>query len=148
MSRRKLPIVGFIILALGGGIAVDRLYNGIQQNLQTQHEQIVSSCNRLNVVRASDNESHYADFKFDTLTTKVLAQSLRHPQRKLTHIERRQTKRLIASLRNSSNEKTWIPLTNCTIAVHTPTFKIPEAVHFTKQLPPPAELRKPRLLTP
>lgn len=154
-SKPVQRLIAYIILAAACAIVALHLYTRIQNNVhalsrqekqqqkvaQVQYEAALSSCIRLNIVRASDNRSHFADYHFFTLTTKLIANNLKHPTQPTTAAQRKQAEDYIGSLRESASDKTWVPLTDCSVAVTNPIgFKIPQAIPFTTKLPPNSAL--------
>lgn len=159
VSHRFAPLLAFLLIAAVGAIILQRQFNHINANAgkiaYVQHQElyvqrqefdaIAGACRRLNIVRVNDNISHQADYQFFALTIKLLQASQAHHQpgqASPTKQQARTTRQFIGQLRRSANAKTWIPLTNCKIAVNHPlTFKIPQAVPFHVHKAPESALR-------
>lgn len=113
----------------------------------TQHilrESEFAACHRLNILRVTDNNSHWADYKYFTLTTRLIKQSLKHPTQPETQQQKVAVQKYLKQLESSAKEKTWIPITKCNPATDDPlTYKVPKAIPFYKHLPPKSALTVP-----
>lgn len=92
----------------------ERLVRTQQQQLGSQYLFLIESCARLNIVRAEDNASHYADYEIDSVVYKLT--KARVPQQ--TPEQRRATAQFLAPLVRALKIKTWTPLTDCRRAVN------------------------------
>jgi hypothetical protein len=141
-----IVVVAFIVFTLSVVSAANQPLVAVEQNLQRiqrlqqrQDEAIYSACQRLNILRATDNESHYTDYQFFSLTARLLTASLAHPTRPMTPHERRVTVQYANKLQADANNKSWIPLTNCQIAERDPTkLLIPRPIPFSDVKHPPS----------
>lgn len=109
---------------------------------------IVESCVRLNIARAEDNISHYADYKIDKIFyTLTLRQEARiHP----TGAQKQAYDQFLVPITEAIHAKSWTPLTDCTKAVNKngARYKPPQPVHFLsktgkERLPPAYDLHPP-----
>lgn len=115
-------------------VIVQKNYQKIAALQRTQEQSQIKACHRLNLLRASDNVSHYADYRFFTHTTnllKVAAIGIKNPTKK------KQTLDYVDKLEQYAKAKSWGELARCNSATTNPTgFKIPPSVPFYKHLPP------------
>lgn len=97
----------------------------VQRQEAIQQINILHSCQRLNVLRADDNHSAYADWKVFNVVIKVAINS-----------------QLRATLMESIAAKAWIPLTNCLAVSRSVSagYKVPQEIPFSSHLPPKSAL--------
>jgi hypothetical protein len=114
-----------------------RAFDAFNERLtHSQAQNLTATCIRLDLVRASDNISHYADWLVDRRLL-TLGQSIERAQK---GAQKRASKALIATLRMAIAQKTWIPVSDC--GAHALGELIaPKAVAFNVSLPGAADLK-------
>jgi hypothetical protein len=121
-----------------------------QANLGRQFQQLVQACVRLNILRAEDNVSHFADYKVfkavyteSRLAQKIsYATAVRIEGAKLANRERSLNQSILTPIKSAVDLKAWTPLTNCAKAVSQdgPFYRPPKSILFITRLPPRADL--------
>lgn len=113
--------------------------------------EVVHGCIRLNIIRASDNKSHYADYKYISQQVSFAAASLHSNYLALRKIgidpkvlarALKQSQAILATERIQADSKEWVPLTNCNAVALASGGKYtpPEPIPFSKQAPPPSAM--------
>jgi hypothetical protein len=115
---------------------------GDAKQLGSQHVLLVESCVRLNILRAEDNVSHYADYKLFRI---VQSETEAPPSRPLTSQEQKNRVEFLAQLDSAVKAKAWTPLTDCKRAVDASgvRYRPPQPIAFYKHLPPRRDLYPP-----
>lgn len=103
-----------------------------------QERSLVEGCQRLNVLRVSDNQAHYNDF----VVFSFVEERFTVPTKTETPAQKKITSEFTAKLKESVTSSTWTPVTDCTQAVneHGAAYLAPKPVAFSKRLPPPSAL--------
>ena len=135
-----LVLTGLAIVLFARGLTDQQ--NRIERIVATEHLQIVEGCQRLNILRAEDNRSHYADYRVFSLVYRetLVARSLyRTPQEKAYFLA------FTREMRGAIADKTWTPLTDCTQAVnaHGAAYPPPNPIPFNTRLPSADALGQP-----
>lgn len=94
-----------IVFLLGGAL--------VRSDLTSLRDQQLHSCERDNVQRAQDNDSHLQDYNvFSFVVDRFSA-----PTRTETAAQRKVTAQFDGTLHAAVSEKSWVPLTDCAVAV-------------------------------
>lgn len=129
--------VATLVTAALLAVAIAKLYD--QSATQSAQElSLLEGCQRLNILRAEDNRSHYADFIVDSF---VAARFLK-PTKTETAAQKKITATFSGKLKTAVQDKTWTPITNCAQAVneHGAKYQAPEPIPFAIRLAPPSAL--------
>lgn len=126
-------LVLIVLMVVGYGKLVDESASQSAQELS-----LLEGCQRLNILRAEDNRSHYADFIVDSF---VAARFLK-PTKTETAGQKKITAEFAAKLTQAVQDKTWTPITNCAQAVneHGAKYQAPNPIPFMTRLAPPSAL--------
>ena len=135
-----LVLAGVAIFLFSWGLSKQQSH--VAQIVAAQHTQIVEGCQRLNILRAEDNRSHFADYRVFSLVYRetLVARALyRTPQEKAYFVA------FTREMRGAIADKTWTPLTDCTQAVnaHGGAYKPPNPIPFEVRMPPASALGNP-----
>lgn len=98
-----------------------------------EFEFLTESCKRLDILRASDNLSHAADFRVFT----AVLDGYKHSTSRST-VQRA----FVSQLRTAIADKTWTPLTDCSKAVNLQgvAYRAHHSVRFIDRFPPESDL--------
>lgn len=110
----------------------------IRNDLSNLRSQQLHSCERDNVQRAQDNNSHLQDYHvFSFVAARFL-----EPTKTETAAQKRITDEFAGTLRAAVAEKSWVPLTDCAVAVSAEgsNYQPPQPIPFFRGTAPASAL--------
>lgn len=134
-------VVGFVLGGILGHRAVGALRTQQRSNLSALRAEQLHSCERDNVQRAQDNDSHLQDYNvFSFVVDRFSA-----PTKTETAAQKKITAQFAGTLHMAVAEKSWVPLTDCAVAVTAEgsSYAPPQPVPFSRG-PAPASALDPQ----
>lgn len=107
----------------------------LSAKLGTSHQQLVDGCKRQTARDIEANISNRDQWVIDKIFYEATLNPIQGPQ---TAKEKQLTAEFIKPIKDAVNSQSWVPLTNCevAVAVHGSHYHLPHPVPFSKRQPP------------